>query len=385
MSAAFTMERPFGQTKGDGLLLSGLVLLAGIGLANLYSASYGFAMALGRAPSYFALRQAFWMLPSVAAFLVAAAVPAEFWRDRAGFIALASIVLLILPFVPGIGIVKNGASRWIGFGSITVQPSELFKPALMLYLAHILAKKEDKLGDVVNGVLPPLLVVVAGVGIVLLQNDFSTALLLATIALGLFWIAHVPLLFFAAAGSVGVPLLALTVLTSDYRLKRVIGFLAPRFDPADLTYQVNGSLRAIRAGGLLGKGMGLGTLKLRSIPEVQSDFVFASWVEETGFLGVLIFSGLWVFVLWRAFSASLRARDAYRSYLAFGMTLYLATQTLVNVLVAVGAVPATGMPLPFFSSGGSALVSAAIAAGFIYNVSKDRVSDTAPEGLAANG
>jgi len=190
--------------------------------------------------------------------------------------------------------------------------------------------------------------------------------------------------FFAALMSIGLPLASLAVLTSDYRLKRVLGFLAPGFDPSDLSYQVNGSLRAIGAGGLWGKGLGQGTLKIRSIPLVQSDFVFSAWTEETGFMGVLAFAALWVFFLWRAFRASFAAPDSFRSHFAFGLACYLAIQTLINVMVASGTVPATGIPLPFFSSGGSSLLSVSLAAGFLFNVSRSVIFTQGGERLDAH-
>jgi len=338
-----------------------------LGLTNLYSASYGYAVALGLEPGHFAVRQAmYFMPPAVLLFICCSLIKFSLFRKFAGVMMLGSLLLLVMPFVPGLGITKNGASRWFGFSRFMFQPSELFKPVLILYLAHVLGRKADRLSDVINAVLPPLLVCAAGIGLVLLQNDFSTAIILLLIAVVIFWVADVPLLFFAAFGSVGLPLVSLAVLTSDYRLKRVLGFLAPSFDPADISYQVNGSLRAIRSGGFFGKGLGQGVLKLRSIPEVHSDFVFASWVEETGFAGVLVFVAIWVFMLWRVFSASLRTDDTYLSLVLFGMGSYLGLQTLINIAVVAGIMPATGMPLPFFSAGGSSLLSVAIASGFIY-------------------
>jgi cell division protein FtsW len=317
-------------------------------------------------------------------FALGAFVSLDFTQRVIGAIVLGSLVLLVLPFMPFIGITKNGASRWFGFAGQMFQPSELFKPVLVLYLAHILSKKAEKLADIVNGVIPPLIVAIVGVLIVLAQNDFSTALLLGILAMIMFWIADVSIAFFAAIASVGVPLAALSVLTSGYRLRRVLGFLAPGYDPADLSYQVNGSMRAIGSGGLWGKGLGQGTLKLRSIPLVQSDFVFAAWAEETGFAGVLAFSALWAFFLWRAFRASFLAPDSYRSHLAFGMACYLGFQTLINVMVASGAAPATGIPLPFFSSGGSSLISVSLAAGFLFNVSRSAARSYGAERNEAN-
>lgn len=370
MPASLAMEKPFSRFMGDGAMIGAIVLMAGLGLVNLYSASYGYAVALGRSPSYFAVRQLLWFGPATVVFLACMAVSLDFLRDRAGLLVLLSLLLLVLPFLPGIGITKNGASRWFGAGGFMFQPSELFKPALVLYLAYILSKKSDRLSDVVNAVVPPLLVAAVGVAIVLMQNDFSTALLIGLIAAVMFWGAEVPLVFFAALASVGVPLVALSVLTSDYRLKRVLGFVVPGFDPADISYQVNGSLKAIRAGGAWGKGIGQGTLKLRSIPEVQSDFVFSAWVEETGFAGVMAFIALWGFILWRAYRSALRAPDLFRSQLCFGLATYIALQVLVNIMVAAGAVPATGIPLPLFSSGGSSLLSVAASLGLIANVSR---------------
>jgi cell division protein FtsW len=384
MNQGFTMDRPFGRIGGDTALLGALFLLVGLGMASLYSASYGYAMSLGKSGGYFAFRQLLWLLPASAAFVFGALVSLELLQRFMIAIVLGAIILMLLPFMPVIGISKNGASRWFGFNGLMFQPSELFKVVLILYLAHILSKKAEKLGDVINGIFPPLLVAAGGVIIVLAQNDFSTAMMLGFLAVIMFWIAEVPLVFFAALVTIGVPLVSLAVLTSDYRLKRVLGFLAPGFDPADLSYQVNGSLRAISSGGIWGKGLGQGTLKIRSIPLVQSDFVFSAWTEETGFMGVLAFAALWAFFLWRAFRTSFAAPDSFRSHFAFGLACYLAIQTLINVMVASGAVPATGIPLPFFSSGGSSLLSVLMAAGFLFNVSRSAVSARGGERLAGN-
>lgn len=367
MAALYSMERSVDRTHPDYSLLVAFIVLAVLGLTNLYSASYGYAIALDLQPGHFAIRQAMlFMPPAVVLFVACSLIKFSLFRKFAGILMLGALLLLVLPFLPVIGITKNGASRWFGISRFMFQPSELFKPVLILYLAHILGRKADRLSDVVNAVLPPLIVCIAGIGLVLLQNDFSTAMILLAIAIVIFWVANVPLLFFIALASVGIPLVSLAVLTSDYRLKRVLGFLAPSFDPADISYQVNGSLRAIRSGGLFGRGLGQGVLKLRNIPEVHSDFVFASWVEETGFAGVLVFLAIWLFLLWKVFAASLRTEDTYLSLLLFGMGSYVGLQTLVNIAVVAGLVPATGMPLPFFSAGGSSLLSVAIASGFMY-------------------
>lgn len=368
MHSGFSMEKKAAKANIDSVFIVSLALVAGTGLASLYSASYGYAISLDKAASYFVLRQLTWFAPASLAFLTAAFVPMDWLRKNMMLFVLPSIFMLLLPFFPVIGISKNGAARWFGFAGFMFQPSELVKPMLLLYLAHILDKKSDRLSDVLNGLIPPLAIACCAVFIVLAQNDFSTAFMLALISVLMLWITELPLIFFGAFATIALPLASLSVLTNPYRLRRILGFIVPGYDPANLSYQVNSSIRAIKAGGFMGKGFGQGTLKLHSIPEVYSDFVFSSWVEETGFIGVLFFVALWIVFLSKAFGAAFKEEDSFRSSLVFGSAAYLAAQILINIMVVSGAAPATGLPLPFFSSGGSSLLSVSITTGFIYNI-----------------
>ena len=371
MAQGFDVERTYSGRGGDLTLLAATALLFGTGLAVLYSASYGYALSLQKPGAHFLLRQLGYGPLALAVFLACAFVPIERLRSLVKPLTLIALAALILPFVPGIGVNRNGATRWIGIGSRTFQPSQVFRVSLILYLAYIFSKKSERIRDVVNSALPPLVITSLGAVLIFLQNDFSTAMILVLIAAAMFWAAEVPLRFFAALGTVLVPLVALTVFTSDFRLRRIIGFLYPRYEPTALGYQVLGSLRAIRAGGFWGKGLGLGTLKLTSIPEVQSDFVFAAFAEESGLFGVLAFLGIWGFFLYRGYRAAFRNEDRFRSYLAFGLVTSLAVQVLVNIAVAAGVLPATGIPLPFYSAGGSSLLETAASCGILYNLSRD--------------
>ncbi len=370
MPAGFDMERTYPGRGGDSYLLASMALLFGTGLAVLYSASYGYALSLQKPASHFLIRQLGYAPLALLVFLVCAFVPAERLKSLVKPLTLLALVALILPFIPGIGVSRNGATRWIGIGSRTFQPSQVFRIALILYLAHIFSKKSERIGDVVNSALPPLVITSLGTVFIFLQNDFSSAVILVLVAATLFWAAEVPLRFFAALGTILVPLAALSVLTSDFRLRRIIGFLYPGYEPTALGYQVLGSLRAIRAGGFWGKGLGLGTLKLTSIPTVQSDFVFSAFAEEAGLLGVLGFLGLWGFFLWRGYRAAFRTEDRFRSYLAFGISTSLGIQVLVNIAVAAGVLPATGIALPFYSAGGSSFLETAASCGLLYNLSR---------------
>ena len=186
----------------------------------------------------------------------------------------------------------------------------------------------------------------------------------------MFWAAGAPVSFFLGLGAAAAPLAALSVLTSDFRLRRILAFLFPAYEPHGQGYQVLGSLKAIRSGGFLGKGIGLGTMKLASVPEVQSDFVFAAWAEETGFLGVVLFFLLWAAFAWRALRTAFAEEDGFRSFLGVGMASLLLFEVVVNVGVAGGLVPATGIALPFFSAGGTSLLSTACACGILCNLSR---------------
>jgi len=377
MALGFDVERTYSSKKGDTALLAATVLLFGAGLAVLYSSSYGYALSLQKPAAHFLLRQLSYAPMALLIFLAGAFVPVDRLRSLVKPLTLLALATLLLPFIPGIGVNRNGATRWIGIGSRTFQPSQVFRVALVFYLAYIFSKKSDRMHDVVNSAVPPLIITVLGCLFVYLQNDFSTAAILVCIAAAMFWAAEVPLRFFVALASILAPLIILSIFTSDFRLRRIIVFLYPGYEPSALGYQVLGSLRAIRAGGFWGKGMGLGTLKLTSIPEVQSDFVFAAFTEESGFIGVLAFLGMWVFFLYRGYKIAFRVEDRFRSYLAFGLSTSMAIQVLVNIAVTAGVLPATGIPLPFFSSGGSSFLESAVSCGLLYNLSRDGIGASA--------
>jgi cell division protein FtsW len=385
MSVGFDVERMRAAKSGDPGLLAVFLLLAGLGMATLWSASSGYALSLGKSGGYFVARQALYLVPSLLVFLVCAFVSLDDIRAKIGPITIIGLASLLLPFVPGLGENRNGASRWIDLRIATFQPSEFWKPIAVLYLAHILDRRSVRSAEEGSGfdgsasLLAPFLLVSLACFLIYLQNDFSTAVVAALASLVVFWAAGAPYTFFLGIGAVTAPLAALSVLTSDFRLRRILAFLFPAYEPHGQGYQVLGSIRAIRSGGFFGKGIGLGTIKLSSVPEVQSDFVFAAWAEETGFIGVLAFFALWAFMAWRAFKIAFSEPDAFRSYLAFGLAALLLVEVLINVAVAVGAVPATGMALPFFSAGGSALISSSGACGLLYNLSRGLASRSEDE------
>jgi cell division protein FtsW len=385
MRAGFDVERMRAEGPGDAVMLAIVVLLAGTGVAALWSASSGFAVSIGKGPGYFAVRQLVYMAPAILIFWACSAIDLEKLRSKVGVLTLVSLASLLLPFLPFLGGSRNGASRWIDLGITTLQPSELWKPAMILYLAHILDRKRERILESPGVLIPPFMLAAAGCLLVFAQNDFSTAFLTILAAAAVFWVACAPPSFFLGLASAAASLSALTILTSDFRLRRILAFLFPAYEPHGQGYQVLGSLRAIRSGGLLGKGLGLGTLKTGAIPEVQADFVFAAWAEETGLVGVLLVMAAWGALCWRAFKAALAEEDRFRSCLGFGLAFLLVLEALVNMGVASGAVPATGLALPFFSAGGSSLLSTAAICGLLYNLSRGSASRGAVRGGEGQG
>jgi cell division protein FtsW len=365
-------DRGLSRQSFDFALIGMVVLLAGTGLSILYSASYGSADRLFHDPERFVVRQAAFLGAGCVLCLIAALIRLEAMRSLIKWITLAALAFQVLPFLPVLGGEMNGAHRWFYVAGRSFQPSEILKPVLILYLSHIFDKKasEEKGEDVLNGLLPPLLISSVSVLLVFLQNDLSSAVMLALISISMFWIAGVPLKFFVAFASVCLPLTILSVLTSEFRLHRIVTYLFPDYDSRGISYQMMNSLKAVRSGGIFGKGIGLGTRKIAGIPEVHADFIFAAFAEEAGFVGVLAFFAVWAFFLQRCFRSSMLGETPYVRYIGFGMTISLSIQTLVNLSVTAGFIPATGIPLPFFSAGGSSLLMTMLSAGFIFNVSR---------------
>jgi cell division protein FtsW len=265
---------------------------------------------------------------------------------------------------------KNGASRWISVGPFSYQPSELVKFTLPVYLAHLFAKKNDRFDDPASSVLPPAIVSTLFCGLIYLQNNFSTAVFLGVNAILLFFMAGVRLRHFLLTSLIALPISVLLVFTKEHRVARIMSYFYPEADPMGAGYQVRSSVETFLSGGLWGKGLGRGTRKIASVPEIHSDFVFSAYGEEFGFIGVLACFALFAFFAVRAYRAALRTDDVFRRLLGFGMTTMIAGQALLNLAVVIGAVPATGVPLPFFSAGGSSLAATLAMAGILVNISR---------------
>ncbi|HNX72608.1 MAG TPA: putative peptidoglycan glycosyltransferase FtsW [Spirochaetales bacterium] len=356
------------SSKTDASNVVGIYcVLTVLGFVALWSGSSGYALRLGKSASYFAIRQAIFIGVSAVVFAITATFPLQKLRSSLSLLAFAAVGLLILTFVPGIGVEINGARRWINLRVTNFQPSEVWKPLIVAYVAYQLDKRENTLDSSPVEAIFPLLIAAMGSVIIYLQDDFSTAMVSLVAALIVFWLAGTSIWFFAGIAVVAIPAAFIMVASSEYRLTRIIGFIIPEFDPHGMNYQVQNSIRAIMSGGFWGEGIGLGTRKLSSIPEIQSDFIFAAFVEELGFLGVILVLACWVFFLVTVFRGT-KERKGFSYTLPMGLAGLVIIEVLLNLGVVSGFLPATGIALPFFSAGGSSAIGTAISFGLIVNV-----------------
>jgi cell division protein FtsW len=363
------MEMTTGKLHFDHVFIASVFLLTGIGLITLYSAT-GFAAGSSQNWPELISQQLGYCGLGMGLFLVASRFPLNLLRRLIPFFVLGTILLCLLIFVPGIGVMKNGAARWIRVGPRTFQPSELVKLMLPLYLAHIFDKKQERIEAFASGALPPVLITGLFFVLICMQNNFSTALFIACNGLFLFFLAGIRIRYFICAGLILLPLSVLLILSESYRLERILSFFLPNWEPQGAGYQVRVSLMAISSGGFLGKGLGQGTRKIAGVPEVQSDFIFSSYAEEFGYLGILLLFLLFAIFTIRGYRTAMRGEDGFRRLLAAGLVTMISSQALINIAVVGGILPATGIPLPFFSAGGSSLVTTLLAVGLIANVSR---------------
>jgi cell division protein FtsW len=363
------MER-IEKKSGDFILVLLILLLLGIGVSVLYSASYTNAERLGKDPRYFFFKQILWIALGGVGCFVASRTPLELFRRAVPFILLLSLVLILLTFVPQLSHQVQGARRWIFVFGQSFQPSELVKLTMVIYLSSICSKKEDRINDPVNSIIPPLIVVSLFVCLILIQNDFSTALFIFGTAVLIFYIARIKLYYFLFLGSIVLPLGVILLLSKEHRVQRIISFVNPAGDPAGAGFQVLQARQALVNGAFLGRGLGMGTKKMGDLPEAHSDFIFAVVGEELGFVGIIFIMLLFILFAYRGYSIALRSRDSFQYYLAFGATTMIFLQAMLNMAVVAGLVPATGIPLPFFSSGGSSILMTLIMTGLLINVSR---------------
>lgn len=356
----------------DGWLFFAVAALLAIGITMVLSTSYLHAQERFSDGTYFFRRQLVATGVGLVALLISALVPYTVYRRFAYPLLALSLVLLVLVLVPGVGLSRGGARRWLSLGGFTFQPTELSKLSLVLYLAHSLAKKGEKVRTFAVGVLPHLVVGGLFLGLIYLEPDLGTPLILGLVLCLVLFVAGARLKHLLIMGLLALPGVAFLVIGAEYRLRRLLIFLDPWSDPAQSGFQIIQSYIAFGSGQLWGRGLGQSRQKLFYLPEAHTDFIFSVIGEELGLLGALGIVVLFGFVVARGLYVAARVGDPFGEYLAFGITTLIALQALVHMGVAMGLMPTKGLVLPFISYGGSAMVANLTAAGMLLSVARRR-------------
>ncbi|MDR7449668.1 MAG: putative lipid II flippase FtsW, partial [Armatimonadota bacterium] len=374
----------------DFWLFAAVLALMGLGLVMVYSASAIVALDAYGDSAFFLKRQLLWTVVGLGAMGITGTTRYTRLRPLTPLLLLLVTVALCLVLVPGVGRVAGGARRWLTLGPLNLQPAEAAKLVLVLYLAKVLAARPGPGSSAHAGGRQwagPVLLAATWCGLVLVQPDMGSALMLAAIGGGMAFLAGTGLLRLAAAAVLALPVVGAAALLEPYRVRRLLAFLDPWADPRGSGFHIIQSLLALGSGGVLGLGLGESRQKFFYLPERHTDFIFAIVGEELGLVGTVAVLALFALVAARGFGIARRAPDRYAALLAGGITAAVTGQAVLNIGVATGVLPVTGVPLPFMSFGGSSLLFTCAGVGILLNISRyaARRPGEAPAGAAAGG
>ena len=351
-------------------LFISVILISLFGLLMVTSSSIIWAEYKFNDPYKYLKNQGIFLIVGLIIMIIISKINYKYYYDKANILLLGTLPLLILVLIPGIGTVRNGSRSWFGIGSFGIQPSEFSKLALIIFTSKYLTKNERHLKDFKKGVIPILGITLLFFLVIMLQPDFGTGVVLVMIVIGLLFISGVDFKIFIKLGLVGVIGVVGLIIMAPYRLKRILSFLDPWSDPLGSGFQIIQSLYAIGPGGLFGFGLGNSRQKHFYLPEPQTDFIFSIICEEFGFVGALIVVILFLSIIILGFNIARKTSDNFGKYIAFGMTFWIAFQSILNLMVVVGLIPVTGVTLPFLSYGGSSLLINLCGIGIILNISR---------------
>ncbi len=361
----------FSDNSIDYTLLITILLLLSLGLIMVLSASSPTALSeSGNSYTYFAKQGAFAIVGLFCMFVISK-INYRIYRKFYILGYIASIILLVLVML--IGKEVNGAKRWLGITeSFSFQPSEMVKIFMIIFYAAVLTKNKDDLGKFFKGFVKNFAFLIPIAALLMVEPHFSATMVITGIVLVMMILAGCKLWHIIVPGVIaGVPALIFIVVKEAYRLKRVTAFLDPWSDKLGDGWQVVQSLYAIGSGGLFGTGLGQSKQKYLYLPEPQNDFIFSVLAEELGFIGCLFVIILFAILIWRGILIAIKAPDMFGSLLAIGITSLIAIQSIINIAVVTSSMPATGMPLPFFSYGGTALLILLCEMGILLNISRN--------------
>jgi cell division protein FtsW len=349
------------------------VALAAVGLVAISSAGMDYGARHYGNPWHLALRHGFYLMLATTAGLLAYLMPTDFWRRSSPWWLLGATALLLLVLIPGIGRNINGSQRWLPLGPLTLQPSEVVKLAMLLYVAGYLVRHGELLRQHWSGLAKPIAILAVIGSLLLSEPDFGATVIVVGTVFGLLFIAGARLIY--VAGLIGAALagMVLLVLAAPYRMRRLTAYRDPWEDPFGDGFQLTQSLIAIGRGEWFGVGLGNSIQKLFYLPLAHTDFVFSIWAEETGFVGALVVIGLFVALVTRIIQVGIRALrhgDEFAAYVCFGVSLVFSGQVFVNIGMSSGLLPTKGLTLPFISYGGSSLLVSAVMLALVLRIER---------------
>lgn len=347
-----------------------ITLLCIIGLVMVGSASPVISLITYGSPWTIFFRQVLWMVVGIGALLIFARIDYRAWRKWSVPLVGVTIVLLLAVLVPGLGVTAGGSSRWIGFGQLRIQPSELMKLAMVVFAADIVVKRSDRDAPAKQIIAPVMGVLVLSAALIIKQPDMGTAMVLSCIAFGILFMSGVALAPLTKVLVVFAGVATVFALGDSYRRDRILSFINPGAHQAGSGYQVWQSLIGLGSGHLFGLGLGGGREKWGTLPNAHTDFIFSVVGEELGLVGAVFILLLFFALAWYGYRAAGRAPDRFGCLVAVGVTTWITSQAVINVGAVIGVLPVTGIPLPFISFGGSSLVINLAAMGILMNIAR---------------
>ncbi|MBI4745230.1 MAG: putative lipid II flippase FtsW [Deltaproteobacteria bacterium] len=358
------MERRF-----DTILFIAVMALLAIGVVMVYSSSSIVAMKRYNDGYYFLKKQLFFASVGVFFMLVVSRIDYRIYQRLAYPLLGVALISLVLVLIPQAGTDIAGARRWFRVGGFTFQPAEFMKLVMVIYMAHSLSKKGERVKAFSVGIVPHIMVLGFTLLLMMLQPDFGTSMAIAAVVFIMLYSAGARVTHLLSLALLSLPAVYLLVFRVAYRKKRIMAFLNPWDDPQNVGFQIVQSFLAFGSGGAFGAGLGEGRQKMFYLPESFTDFIFSNIAEETGLLGVIVIITLFFTVIFCGLKMSFRMSDPFGRYLALGLTLVIGLQAFINMAVVMGLLPTKGLPLPFISYGGSSIVMTLIGVGILLNIS----------------
>lgn len=356
--------------KFDLVLFISVILICLFGILMVYSSSNIWAAYRFDDSYKFLKSQLLFFIVGLILIYIIQKIKPELYEKYANKILLLCLILLILVLIPGIGKVRNGSRSWFGIGPLGIQPSEFSKLGLIIFSAKYLSRNDRDVKSIKKGILPLFLIICLFFGLIMLEPDFGTAMVIILTLIVMIFVSGPNISFFIKIGLLGVIGIVALIAVAPYRIARIISYLNPWSDPLGSGFQIIQSLYAIGPTGLLGTGLGNSVQKNFYLPEPQTDFIFSIISEELGFFGALTIIILFLIIFYRSIVISLNQQDLFKKYLSFGLSFGIILQACLNLCVVCGIIPTTGITLPFISYGGSSLLVSMISIGIILNISK---------------